>query len=737
MDPRGNRPSQALAVGCRVVTMTMTEATENPDWVMISRLQPQLRRHVRIYPQVYRGQRWYVLRDKSDGRHLRFNAAAYEFIARLDGSLNVENAWLKACAALGEEGLSQDEVIILLHQLFAIDVLRSDLPADARAFFSRFQNDRSMRRLRMIMNPLAIRVPLLDPDALLNRLIPWVRPVFSKGGALIWFLVMAFASLLLLANVSSISSALDKNVLSPDNFLMMLLVFIIIKIVHEFGHAFAVKMWGGEVHEMGITLLVLAPVPYVDASAAWGFRDKYKRVLVGAVGILAELFLAALGLLVWLAVEPGLIKDAALNAFFVGSVSTLLFNANPLLRFDGYYVLQDLIEIPNLSTRASRYYLYLIQRYLFGLKQLCSPVTGKGEVAWFSVYGLAAFFYRLIILVLIVLFLIEEYLVVGVVLGVWAATTQLILPLFRALRFLLLGSALNGRRLRATLASLLLLGGGSAILLFLPVSQTTSVEGVVWVSDQAQVYAGTEGVVAEQLVASGTPVEVGTPIIQMRAFSLDSRIAKLEARRRELSIRSAADRVERRLQSAMVDEELAVVEAELLLLLEQKSALLVRSRVAGTFVLANDQRFKGQYLRQGALIGYVFSRQNLIIRAVIPQSEIGLVRQQVNHVEVRFAERLDEVLEVSVIRQKPSASTTLPSRALGAAGGGDIAVRGNSKNGLTAAEKVFQVDLGLPDDFDVTGVGERAYVRFDHGTEPLAGQWLRSGRQLLLSRLSF
>ncbi|WP_432470594.1 hypothetical protein [Amphritea sp. HPY] len=715
----------------------MTDATESQDWVIISRLQPQLRRHVRIYPQVYRGQRWYVLRDESDGRHLRFTASAYEFIARLDGSLSVESAWQKACTALGGEGLSQDEVIILLHQLFAIDVLRSDLPADARAFFSRFQNDRSMRRLRMIMNPLAIRVPLLDPDVLLNRLIPWVRPLFSKGGALIWFLVMAFASLLLLANVSMISTALDKNILSPDNFLMMLLVFIIIKIVHEFGHAFAVKMWGGEVHEMGITLLVLAPVPYVDASAAWGFRDKYKRVLVGAVGILAELFLAALGLLVWLTVEPGLIKDAALNAFFVGSVSTLLFNANPLLRFDGYYVLQDLIEIPNLATRASRYYLYLIQRYLFGLKQLCSPVTGKGEAVWFSIYGLAAFFYRLIILVLIVLFLIEEYLVVGVVLGIWAATTQLILPLFRALRFLLLGNALNGRRLRATLASLLLLGGGSAVLIFLPVSQTTSVEGVVWVSDQAQVYAGAEGVVAEQLVASGTPVEVGTPIIQMRAFSLDSRIAKLEARRRELSIRSAADRVERRLQSAMVDEEVAVVEAELALLREQKSALLVRSRAAGIFVMANDQRFKGQYLLQGALIGYVFSRQNLIIRAVIPQSEIGLVRQQVNHVEVRFAERLDEVLEVSVIRQKPSASTTLPSRALGAAGGGDIAVRMNSKNGLTAAEKVFQVDLGLPDDFDVTGVGERAYVRFDHGAEPLAGQWLRSGRQLLLSRLSF
>ncbi len=715
----------------------MTVTLQSQNWPLIAGLRPQLRRHMRTYPQVYRGERWYVLRDESNGRHLRFNASAYEFIGRLDGDHRVQEIWDQMLAVLGQEALSQDEVVMILTQLFTVDALKSGLPADAKEFFKRFQHDRRLRWQRAIMNPLAIRVPLLDPDRVLNRLMSWVRPMFSWTGAALWMLVVGFACLLALVNFPALSSAVDQDILSPANLTLMLLMFIAIKLVHEFAHAFAVKMWGGEVHEMGITLLVLMPVPYVDASAAWGFRDKYKRVLVGAVGILVELFLAALALFVWLAVEPGLVRDAALNALLIGSVSTLLFNANPLLRFDGYYVLQDLIEIPNLYTRSSRYYLYLIQHHLFGLDRIRSPVTAAGEGIWFAVYGLAAFFYRLAILAVIVLFLAEEHLFIGVALGTWAAATQLILPIFRGVRFLLAGPILAGHRFRATAVSALLVGAMSAGSLLLPVSLTTHAEGVVWVSDQAQLYAGAEGFVTEVLVASGTHVEAGTPVVQMRAPSLEARIVKLEARGRELEVRSAAEHLEHRVRSEITKEELLTVKAELELLQEQASALTVRSEVAGTFVLPEERRLKGRNLHQGQLIGYVLSPECLIVRAVVPQSDIGLVRQRVARVEVRFAERLNETVGARIVRETPAGSTALPSRALGAAGGGDIAVRITDDGGLTAAEKVFQVDLGLPEDLEITGVGERAYVRFDHGAEPLASQWLRSGRQLLLSRLSF
>ncbi|MEP3825086.1 MAG: HlyD family efflux transporter periplasmic adaptor subunit [Marinobacter sp.] len=715
----------------------MTEASSNPNWPLLAKLRPRLRKHVRTYPRQYRGERWYLLRDQTSGRHLRFNASAYEFIGRLDGEHSVEEICNKAFAVLGDDAPSQDDVVLILTQLFAMDLLRSELPSEAKEFFNRFQNDRRMRVQRAIMNPLAIRIPLLDPDAILNRMMPWVRPVFSPMGAAVWLLIVGLAGILGLANIPEISASVNADVLLSANLILMLVTFVVIKAIHEFAHAFTVKMWGGEVHEMGITLLVLAPVPYVDASAAWEIADKYKRALVGAVGVLVELFVAGLALFVWLAVEPGLLRDLAFNALLIGTVSTLLFNANPLLRFDGYYVLQDLVEIPNLYTRASRYYLYLIQRYLFGIESARSPVTADGEAIWFGVYGLAALVYRLFILFVIVIFLAEEYLVVGVALGVWALGMQLLLPLFRGVRFLFEGRQLAGRRVRAASVSVVSVSVICAGLLLVPVSLTSYAEGVVGVREQAVLYSGAEGFVAEVLVEPGTPVDANTPLIRMQALSLETKIEKLEARRRELQIRSAAERMKRRVQSEMANAELRSVDAELVMLKEQKASLTVRSQVSGVFVLSDENRFVGRYLDKGELIGYVISPANLIVRAVVPQSKIGLVREQVAQVEVRFAERLSKTVAASISRQTPAGSKVLPSRALGTVGGGNIAVKKSEASGTMAAEEVFHVDLSLPANLDLAGVGERAYVRFDHGSEPLAGQWLRNGRQLLLSRLSY
>ncbi|MDP4549223.1 hypothetical protein [Marinobacter sp. MDS2] len=715
----------------------MTAASQNPNWPLLASLCPRLRKHVRTYPRQYRGERWYLLRDQVSGRHLRFNASAYEFIGRLDGEHSVEEIFSKTHATLGEDAPSQDDIVLILTQLFAMDLLRSELPSDAKEFFSRFQNERRIRKQRAVMNPLAIRIPLLDPDAILNRFLPWVRPAFSPMGAAVWLLVVGLAGLLGLVNIPEISASVNADVLLPTNLVLMLMTFVVIKVVHEFAHAFTVKMWGGEVHEMGVTLLVLAPVPYVDASAAWEMPDKYKRALVGAVGVLVELFIAAMALFVWLAVEPGLVRDLAFNALLIGTVSTFLFNANPLLRFDGYYVLQDLAEIPNLYTRASRYYLYLIQRYLFGIHSARSPATAEGETIWFAVYGLAALLYRLFILFVIVLFLAEEYLFIGVALGVWAVGMQLLLPLYRGIRFLLEGQKLAGRRARAVTVIVLTIGAVSSGLLWVPVSLTSHTEGVVWVKEQAVLYSGAEGFVEEVLVKPGTLVEAETPLIRMRAVTLDAQISKLEARRRELEIRSAAERMKRRVQSEMANAELQSVEAELALLKAQKASLVVRSKVPGVFVLPDVSRFVGRYRGKGELIGYVISPESLIVRAVVPQSKIGLVRQQVAKVEVRLAERLGETVPAQISRQTPAGNSVLPSRALGTAGGGSIAVKMSDTGGTTAVEEVFHVDLSLPVSLDLAGVGERAYVRFDHGAEPLASQWLRSGRQLFLSRLSF
>ena len=226
---------------------------------------------------------------------------------------------------------------------------------------------------------------------------------------------------------------LSDRMLEVDNLLLLALVFPLIKALHELGHATATRAGGGEVHDMGVMLLVLMPVPYVDASAASVLRSRWKRALVGAAGMLVELFVAALAFYVWRAAEPGLVRALCFNVMLVAGVSTLVFNGNPLLRYDAYYVLADLIEMPNLAQRATRYWGYLAERWLLRNRDALDPAETAGERAWFVGYGFTSTLYRLFVTVAIALFIGSRFFFFGVVLAAWAVAMMAVVPLVRAL----------------------------------------------------------------------------------------------------------------------------------------------------------------------------------------------------------------------------------------------------------------------------------------------------------------
>jgi putative peptide zinc metalloprotease protein len=184
---------------------------------------------------------------------------------------------------------------------------------------------------------------------------------------MLWGLAVVLPALVLAGvHWHELTANLSDQVLATHNLLLLWLIYPLIKALHELGHGYAVKAGDGEVHEMGIMLLVLAPIPYVDATAAGAFRSKWRRALVGAAGMLVELFLAGIAMLLWVArrTRPGALDR--LQRRLVAGASTLLFNGNPLLRYDGYYVLADLIEMPNLGNRSNQYWQWLAKRYLFG-----------------------------------------------------------------------------------------------------------------------------------------------------------------------------------------------------------------------------------------------------------------------------------------------------------------------------------------------------------------------------------
>jgi putative peptide zinc metalloprotease protein len=706
----------------------------SPHWYRVAPLKPRLRAHVEWHRHRYRGQPWWVLLDRSSGRVHRMSPAAWSLCGLMDGERSVQEIWEAATTRLGDEAPTQDETIQVLARLHAADVLQCDVPPDGVDLFQRLEKAQRARWKRRLSSPLSLRVPLFDPDRWLGRALPAVRPLFGPAGLAVWLLVVGSAALLAAVHGAEIARDAAAFAFASHNLLVLSLVYPLVKALHEAGHAFATKVWGGEVHEAGLMLLVLMPVPYVDASASAAFRERRRRVAVGAAGIAVELFLAALALFVWLAVEPGAVRLVALDVMLIGGVSTLLFNGNPLLRFDGYYVLSDWIDVPNLGPRGTRQVAFLAQRHLLGLDDAESPVTAPGEAPWLVAHALLSFAYRSVVLCGIALFVAERFFFVGVGLALWVVGSQVLVPAARGAAFLWSSPRVERRRGRARLVGVLGLAAAGLLLFVVPLPLRTRAEGVIWPPEHSQVRARTDGFVRRVLAVPGARVALGDPLFESEDPFLGANVKLLEGRLRELRARwEAAERADR-VQAELAREEMATVEADLARARERAAEAVVRSPADGSFVVSDPDALIDRFVKQGELLGWVTDLSEPSARVVVTQAEVALVRGRTRDVTVRLVERPGETLAARIEREVPSGSNRLPSPTLGSQGGGPFAVDPADEEGTSALERVFQFELALPPDAAVAHVGGRVHVRFHHGVEPVALRWGRDLRRLFLRR---
>jgi putative peptide zinc metalloprotease protein len=379
-----------------------------------------------------------------------------------------------------------------------------------------------------------MRFHLFDPDRFVARFQGVAKPFFTWPGFVIWLIVVGIAVFVAGVHWAELTENITDRILNPGNLVVMWLVFPVLKAFHEFGHGFAVKLKGGEVHDMGIMFLVLTPVPYVDASASSAFREKRERVLVGAAGMAVEVFIGALALFFWTSAEPGPMSSLAYNVIFIAGVSSILFNGNALLRYDAYYILSDLLEIPNLGPRGLRYAGYLFQRYLFGVREVEPPESTPGERVWFVLYTVASWAYRIFIYVAIVLFIASQFFFIGVLFAIWAAFSMMVLPAAKGIKFLSSSPRLSRKRTRSVLATGVLLAVIAVVIFLVPFPLGTRAEGVLWIPDRSFVRAGTDGFVDELLAKPGSRVRTGDPLIQCSDPLLPAQIRVLESKLEEL-----------------------------------------------------------------------------------------------------------------------------------------------------------------------------------------------------------
>lgn len=704
------------------------------SWHNAAELRPRLLPHARIFPHTYRGQRWFVLQDSTGGRYHRLSPGAYLLVSRMDGSRTVQDLWDEASRAGGDQIPTQDDVVELLMQLHSNDLLHCDVTPDAAELFERYSKRRSQKWKQWLTNPMSLRIPLINPDAFLSYWADRLAWVFERRGALLWLALVLPALLLAGQNWAALSENLSDRVLASGNLLILVLVFPLVKALHELGHGFATKVWGGSVHEMGLMFLVFAPAPYVDASAASTFRSRRRRAIVGAAGMLVELFVAAIAMYVWVLVEPGAVRAVAFNVMLIAGVSTVVVNGNPLLRYDGYYILCDLIEMPNLGQRGTRYLTYLSDRYLFGAAELESVDETPAEKRWLLCYTIASWFYRIFVTVSIIIFVAGEFFIFGVLLAIWSAVSLFLMPLWKAGTHLLESPTLHRHRSRAIKLTL-----GAIVLVFLfigvvPMPLRTQAEGVVWLPDQALLRAGVNGYFQRWLVAPGSQVRRGMPLLQMEDPLLAVELEVARAKVAEMQARYGVEQFTNPLEAELIRQQLEHEKRALERISERYSRLTIYSQGDGVLTVPNEQDMAGQYFKQGELLGYMLDRQRLIARVAILQENIGLVRKGIKSAELRFADAVPDTYPVSVLSEVPSGLEELPTAALGSHGGGHVPVDPNDSKGLKTLERVFYVDLSLPAEAIPGAFGGRVFVRFEHAGEPLLSQWQRRLRQLFLSR---
>ena len=466
------------------------------SWHRVAQQKIRLRPSVSVHKQYFRGELWYIAHDSYGDQYFRFRPEAWDFIARLDGTKTIEALWQERVDQNKDKAPGQTEVVQMLSQLYNGNLIISDVSTDVVQLFERLKKRKAREWKARIFGIFFLRVSLFDPDNFLNRTLPYVRPFLGIVGCLLWFVVFLGSLIVVTSNWEQLSSQ-SAGVFDPSNLPLLYLAFALAKLLHEMGHAYAVKCFGGEVHRMGLTLLVFTPVPFVDATAAWAFRERWKRVWVGSAGMVVELFLAAIAVFVWVNTGPGLVNGIAYNLMIVASVSTLLFNLNPLLRFDGYYILSDVTDSPNLQPRSTQQWYYWIERYAFGSRLARSPSSSVWDSVWLTAFGIASWVYRIFITVAIILFVADKFFGLGFLAASVTIIGFFIMPVYKGIGYLLNGPRIEQVRTRAWLVT----GGVLAALVIalgvIPFPNHFRAPGVVKLSDSKYLIAENAGIVAQ------------------------------------------------------------------------------------------------------------------------------------------------------------------------------------------------------------------------------------------------
>ncbi|QDT63503.1 site-2 protease family protein [Calycomorphotria hydatis] len=511
-----------------------------------SRVPYRARPDLEAHRQRYRGETVWCLKDPLSRRYYHLPEYEFQLLQWLDGRRTIGELIAMFRERFPSVTLAPQRLSQFLAEMRQEGLLLAQTPKQGRLLLKSAQRRETTAWRNSLLGILAIRFPGIDPQAILVELNHWVGWIFSRAGVLLGLMLVAFAGLALLGRWEEMYASLPtmNAFLTVDNLVLLLLVFAGVKVLHELGHGLAAIRCGGDCREIGLLLLVFTPCLYCDVTDAWRLRSKWQRIGIGLAGIWVELLLAAVATLLWCMSEPGLVRTLCLNVMLISSINTLLFNGNPLLRYDGYFVLADYLEIPNLADESRKWWRARWRNWFFPEGDTATAFSHDIRREFLlAVYGFASTLYRLFVLALILWLVWSVLSPLGLAPFAVLMTGMMLfglvaMPVMSTAK--VLKSAEERKRLSPTrtIVFLLFMVGLIAFVCLIPLPSTVEAPVLVEVKDAAKVFVSVPG----RLVSAaqeGTTVKAGTGIAELENINLEGRLLEAESKVAELELRAS------------------------------------------------------------------------------------------------------------------------------------------------------------------------------------------------------
>lgn len=693
-----------------------------------------LRLRDRLYfsPQQHSGEIYYHIENTANSKFFRVGYAQYVFISLLDGSTSFAAALALTARQLGPDSLTEQEATQLTQWL-----IRNELATfadETRRLASPKAISRSSEQLVQKLNPFWLKLPWGSPDKLFTESLPYVRWCFHPT-VLLAILFVYLAAGLSLAHEWDRFTADSQAVFASSNWIWMLVTWVMLKIIHEFAHGVTCKYFGGSVKDTGLVFILLAPMAYVDVTSSWRFSSKWRRIGVAAAGMVIELLIASMAAIAWSRTDSPLVAHLLHNVVLMAGISTLLFNANPLMRFDGYFILSDFLEIPNLYEEGSKRVHQLTAWLFFGQSPQSLEVGfRRGQACFLWSYGLAASCWKLVVCATLLIGASTMFRGAGIVLGIAGALLWFGVPLRNGLRAI--GSQYYESRpafLRAGLMASIIGLALWSVWAVVPNPAALQVPCIVDYEQAAFVRASADGFLDEVLVTDGQRVEAGTPLLRLSNDALRVEVNRLvsDLKQSQQRARIARDRHEPTLVQ-IESERQRSIHQELRDRRAQVDAFMVVATRPGRVVTCDLSNRIGSYIRKGdeLLVLGNDSQKELLIS--VSQDDIKSALPQIGDpVQVRIGSRAKIIGKLS--RIEPRATRILPHQAFAATAGGPIAVkqtvdyrqdhRQSDEPGIEFADPRFTGLVAIAgDDAHLLFSGERGYAQIGRRSETL-GRW--------------